>query len=78
MQDLKRTIYQLEPEEFEKLFCQRCSDYDSCSRKPTRMVHCKVLIEIGRPISACSSPSRLELKKETKKRSGDLEPPTPK
>lgn len=48
MQDLKRTIYQLEPEEFEKLFCQWCSDHDSCSRKPTRMVHCKVLIEIGR------------------------------
>ena len=70
MQDLKRTIYQLEPEEFEKLFCQWCSDHDSCSRKPTRMVHCKVLIEIGRPISACSSPSRLELKKETKKGRG--------
>ena len=47
MQDLKRTVYELEPEEFEKLYCQRCSN-DSCSRKTTRMVHCKVLIEIGR------------------------------
>ena len=48
MQDLKRTVYELEPEEFEKLFCQRCSDHDSCSRKPTRMVHCRVSVEVGR------------------------------
>jgi len=48
MQDLKRTVYELEPEEFEKLYCQWCSGHDSCSLKPTRMVHCKVLIEIGR------------------------------
>ena len=33
MQDLKgKTVYELEPEEFEKLFCQRCCDYGSCSR----------------------------------------------
>ncbi len=49
IQDLKgKTVYELEPEEFEKLFCQRCCDYGSCSRKPTRMVHCRVLVEVGR------------------------------
>jgi len=30
IQDLKgKTVYELEPEEFEKLFCQRCCDYGS-------------------------------------------------
>ena len=48
MQELKgKTIYELEPEEFEKLFCQRCNDYENCSRKPVRMVHCRILLEIG-------------------------------
>ena len=42
-----KTIYDLEIEDFEKLFCQRCQDYEHCSRDEKKILSCKAFIDSG-------------------------------
>ena len=42
-----KTVYELEREDFEELFCQRCSEYDQCPRDDLRITGCKLLVDSG-------------------------------
>ena len=43
-----KTVSELEPEDFEKLFCQQCKEYQSCSKEPNiTMKVCQALIDSG-------------------------------
>jgi len=42
-----KTIYDLEIEDFEKLFCWRCQDYEHCLRDEKKILSCKAFIDSG-------------------------------
>ena len=42
-----KTVYDLELEDFEKLFCQQCKDYRECVKDPKTISICKQLISNG-------------------------------
>jgi hypothetical protein len=48
MKDLSgKTVYELEREDFEKLFCWDCKDYRRCSKDQRTIVVCKFLVDSG-------------------------------
>jgi len=42
-----KTVYDLEREDFEKLFCQQCRDCGICIKDPKTIDICKQLIDNG-------------------------------
>jgi len=46
-----KTVYDLEREDFEKLFCQQCHEYDECPRECPRddrkILGCKAFVDSG-------------------------------
>ena len=42
-----KTVYDLEREDFEKLFCWRCSEYEECPRDDKKLLGCKAFIDSG-------------------------------
>ncbi len=42
-----KTIYDIEPDDFEKLFCSRCNDERDCSKSATVITICRVSIDLG-------------------------------
>ncbi|MBI4286311.1 MAG: hypothetical protein HY670_10525 [Chloroflexi bacterium] len=47
MKDLSgKTVYDLEPEDFEKLFCRQCR-YQDCERSFKDMNACQLLVDTG-------------------------------
>ena len=42
-----KTVYELEREDFEKLFCQQCKEYPHCLRDDKRRLGCKLLVDSG-------------------------------
>ncbi len=42
-----KTVYELELEDFEKLFCQHCKDYGICDKYPRTVNMCMGLIDSG-------------------------------
>ena len=42
-----KTGYDLEREDFEKLFCQQCKEYPQCPRDDLRIRGCKLLVDSG-------------------------------
>ena len=48
LKDLKgKTVYDLEIEDFEKLFCHRCKDDGICDKDPKTVNMCMGLIDSG-------------------------------
>jgi hypothetical protein len=41
------TVYDLEPEDFDKLFCKRCKGEGKCSKSPTAMRICQFNVDVG-------------------------------
>ena len=37
----------LEPEDFEKLFCQHCLEYQECDRSDQKILGCKAFVDSG-------------------------------
>jgi len=42
-----KTVYDLEPEDFEKLFCQQCKEHSQCPRDELKLTGCKLLVDSG-------------------------------
>ena len=42
-----KTVYDLEREDFEKLFCQLCKEYPQCLRDELTLKGCKLLVDSG-------------------------------
>ena len=42
-----KTVYDLEDEDFAKLFCEQCREYGACPRADKKMLSCKALIDSG-------------------------------
>jgi len=42
-----KTVYELEQEDFETLFCRRCKDYPQCPRDELKMKGCQLLVDSG-------------------------------
>jgi len=42
-----KTVYDLEIEDFEKLFCRQCHEYETCSRDEKKILGCKTFIDSG-------------------------------
>lgn len=42
-----KTVYDLEIEDFEKLFCHQCRDYQICDKDPKTVNMCMVLLDSG-------------------------------
>ena len=42
-----QTVYELELEDFEKLFCQHCHEYKECGRNEKTILSCKVFVDSG-------------------------------
>ena len=42
-----KTVYDLEPEDFDKLFCQVCKEKFRCDQDPKTMNICQQLIDAG-------------------------------
>ena len=42
-----KTANDLEQEDFEKLFCQRCREYEECPRDDLKIAGCKLLVDSG-------------------------------
>ena len=42
-----KTVYDLEREDFEKLFCRRCKEYPQCPRDELKLTGCKLLVDSG-------------------------------
>jgi len=42
-----KTVYDLDREDFEKLFCQQCKEYPQCPRDDLRLKSCKLLVDSG-------------------------------
>lgn len=42
-----KTVYELEPEDFEKLFCQQCKECGICVKDPNTIKSCQGLIDSG-------------------------------
>lgn len=42
-----KTACDLDPEDFEKLFCWRCREYEECQRKDTNIISCEAFVDSG-------------------------------
>ena len=42
-----KTVYELEREDFEKLFCQQCKEYPHCPRDDLKVKGCQLLVDSG-------------------------------
>jgi len=42
-----KTVYDLERDDFDKLFCQQCRDCGRCAKDPKTIDLCKQLIDSG-------------------------------
>lgn len=42
-----KTIYDLELEDFEKLFCRQCHDYPDCPKDEKKILCCKLFVDSG-------------------------------
>jgi hypothetical protein len=42
-----KTVYALEREDFEKLFCRQCHEYEHCSRDEKKALGCKAFVDSG-------------------------------
>ena len=42
-----KTVYDLEIEDFEKLYCRQCRDYGNCDEDPKTVNMCMGLIDSG-------------------------------
>jgi len=48
LKDLRgKTVYDLEFEDFEKLFCHQCKDWGTCDKAPKTVTTCQQLIDNG-------------------------------
>ncbi len=41
------TVYELDREDFEKLFCHRCKEYPQCPRDDLKVKVCRLLVDSG-------------------------------
>ena len=42
-----KTVLDLEKEDFEKLFCWRCHEYQYCNRSDRKILGCKAIVDSG-------------------------------
>ena len=42
-----KTVYELESEDFEKLFCQHCEEYQDCPKDDKKILGCKAFVDSG-------------------------------
>ena len=42
-----KTVHDLDQEDFEKLFCQHCREYDECPRDKHKILGCKAFVDTG-------------------------------
>ena len=42
-----KTVYDLDREDFEKLFCQHCHEYEKCDRNDKKILGCKAFVDSG-------------------------------
>jgi len=42
-----KTVYDLEREDFEKLFCRQCHEHDFCPKDDSRILGCKAFVDTG-------------------------------
>ena len=42
-----KTVYELDREDFEKLFCHHCKEYPQCPRDDLRVKGCQLLVDSG-------------------------------
>lgn len=42
-----KTVYDLDREDFEKLFCHDCKEYPKCPRDDLRLKGCQLLVDSG-------------------------------
>ena len=42
-----KTVYDLELEDFEKLFCHRCQEYNECPKDEKKILSCKLIVDSG-------------------------------
>jgi len=42
-----KTVYDLEQEDFEKLYCDQCHEYQECSRDDKKILSCKAFVDSG-------------------------------
>ena len=42
-----KTVHDLDREDFEKLFCQRCEEYEDCPRDDKKILGCKAFVDSG-------------------------------
>ena len=48
LKDLKgKTVLDLSREDFEKLFCQHCHEYEECPRDKNKILGCKAFVDTG-------------------------------
>ena len=40
-----KTAYDLDPEDFRKLFCWRCNEYEECPRDNNKILGCKAFVD---------------------------------
>jgi len=42
-----KTVHDLEREDFEKLFCRQCCEYEDCPRDDKKILGCKAFVDSG-------------------------------
>ena len=42
-----KTVYDLDREDFERLFCQHCHEYEECDRNDKKILGCKAFVDSG-------------------------------
>ena len=42
-----KTVYDLDRETFEELFCQQCHEYEECDRNDKKILGCKAFVDSG-------------------------------
>jgi len=42
-----KTVYELEQEDFEKLFCRQCREYHDCTKDDKKILSCKAFVDSG-------------------------------
>ena len=42
-----KSVLDLDREDFEKLFCHQCHEYDCCDRSDSNILGCKSFVDIG-------------------------------
>lgn len=48
LKDLRdKSVYELEPEDFEVLFCKLCLEYKGCPRDEKKVLSCKAFVDSG-------------------------------